>query len=141
MNPLAAFPNARSDLANYWRISIRKLWAIVAAMPALTVGGCGCNTLPVNVEEIKSSWSEVPNQYQRRADLIPYLANTFKGYAAQNKEVLMRVTEAVSLRASARSWRECRASTGGPTWLLTECGSRVRRSVTRFAAADDHIRA
>jgi LemA protein len=73
---------------------MRKLWTVPVAMLALTLGGCGYNTLQVNDEQIKSSWSEVLNQYQRRADLIPNLVNTVKGYAAQEKEVLTRVTEA-----------------------------------------------
>ena len=73
---------------------MRKLWTILATMLALTVAGCGYNTLQVNDEQIKASWSEVVNQYQRRADLIPNLVNTVKGYAAQEKEVLTRVTEA-----------------------------------------------
>ena len=75
---------------------MRRLWTILAAMLALTLAGCGYNTLQVNDEQIKASWSEVVNQYQRRADLIPNLVNTVKGYAAQEKEVLTRVTEARS---------------------------------------------
>ena len=60
----------------------------------LSIGGCGYNTLQVNDEQIKSSWSEVVNQYQRRADLVPNLVNTVKGFAAQEKEVLLGVTNA-----------------------------------------------
>ena len=73
---------------------MHKLWTILAAMLTLSLAGCGYNTFQVNDEQIKSSWSEVLNQYQRRADLIPNLVNTVKGYAAQEKEVLTRVTEA-----------------------------------------------
>jgi LemA protein len=85
---------------------MRKLWMILTAMLALTVGGCGYNTLQVNDEQIKSSWSEVLNQYQRRADLIPNLVNTVKGYAAQEKEVLTRVTEARSRVGSIQATPE-----------------------------------
>ncbi len=58
------------------------------------VSGCGYNTLQSSDEQIKASWSEVLNQYQRRADLVPNLVNVVKGYAAHEKEVLESVTEA-----------------------------------------------
>jgi len=73
---------------------MRKLWAVLAALLALSLGGCGYNTLQSNDEQIKSSWSEVLNQYQRRADLIPNLVNTVKGYAAQEKDVFLGVANA-----------------------------------------------
>jgi len=73
---------------------MRKLWLILAAWASLSLSGCGYNTLQLNDEQIKSSWSEVLNQYQRRADLVPNLVNTVKGYAAQEKSVLLGVTEA-----------------------------------------------
>jgi LemA protein len=61
---------------------------------ALLLGGCGYNALQAQDEQVKAAWSEVVNQYQRRADLIPNLVNTVKGYAAQEQEVLLGVTEA-----------------------------------------------
>ena len=61
---------------------------------ASMLSGCGYNTLQSTDEQIKAAWSEVLNQYQRRADLVPNLVNTVKGYAEQEKEVLIRVTEA-----------------------------------------------
>ena len=73
---------------------MRKLWAVLAVFAALSVSGCGYNTFQRNDEQIKSSWSEVLNQYQRRADLIPNLVNTVKGFASQEKEVLLGVTNA-----------------------------------------------
>ena len=73
---------------------MRKLWAALAAFVALSLTGCGYNTLQVNDEQIKSSWAEVINQYQRRADLVPNLVNTVKGFAAQEKDVLLGVTNA-----------------------------------------------
>ncbi len=73
---------------------MRKLWVVLAALLALSLGGCGYNTLQSNDEQIKSSWSEVLNQYQRRADLIPNLVNTVKGYAAQEKDVFLGVANA-----------------------------------------------
>jgi LemA protein len=61
---------------------------------ALPISGCGINTIPTEEEQAKSAWSEVQNQYQRRADLIPNLVATVKGYATQEREVLTQVTEA-----------------------------------------------
>jgi LemA protein len=61
---------------------------------AALLGGCGYNTFQNQDEAVKAAWSEVLNQYQRRADLVPNLVNTVKGYAAQEKSVLLGVTEA-----------------------------------------------
>lgn len=70
-----------------------KLWlALLLAVPLLS--GCGYNDLQRQDEQITSAWSEVLNQYQRRADLIPNLVNVVKGFAAQEKAVLIGVTEA-----------------------------------------------
>ena len=73
-------------------------WLILVV--ASLLGGCGYNQLQSLDEQVKASWSEVINQYQRRADLIPNLVNTVKGYAQQEKDVLIGVTEA---RAKATS--------------------------------------
>src|ERR1700710_2682232 len=58
------------------------------------LGGWGYNTLQSQDEGVKAAWSEVLNQYQRRADLVPNLVNTVKGYAAQEEKVLTEVTNA-----------------------------------------------
>ena len=71
-----------------------KSWVVVAALVTLGLSGCGYNTFQRNDEQIKASWSEVLNQYQRRADLVPNLVNTVKGFAAQEKDVLLGVTNA-----------------------------------------------
>jgi LemA protein len=73
---------------------MRKLVLGLAAFAGLAVSGCGYNAMQTQDEQIKSAWSEVLNQYQRRADLIPNLVNTVKGYAAQESSVLLGVTEA-----------------------------------------------
>jgi len=73
---------------------MRKIWMTLATIMALGLTGCGYNTLQTNDEQIKASWSEVVNQYQRRADLVPNLVNTVKGFAAQEQKVLLGVTEA-----------------------------------------------
>jgi LemA protein len=61
---------------------------------SLIVSGCGFNTIPTLEEQAKASWSEVLNQYQRRAELIPNLVETVKGFATQEKDVLVGVVEA-----------------------------------------------
>src|SRR6202789_513065 len=66
----------------------------LAALAGLLLSGCGYNAMQTQDEQIKSAWSEVLNQYQRRADLIPNLVNTVKGFAAQEQQVLLGVTEA-----------------------------------------------
>jgi LemA protein len=73
---------------------MRTLKISLLAIGSLLLSGCGYNTLQVQDEATKSAWAEVVSQYQRRADLIPNLVNTVKGYAAQEQAVLLGVTEA-----------------------------------------------
>jgi LemA protein len=63
-------------------------------LASVLLAGCGINTIPTLQERAKAAWSDVLNQYQRRADLIPNLIETVKGYAAQESKVLTEVTEA-----------------------------------------------
>jgi LemA protein len=77
---------------------IRSLLTAAAIAGAVFLAGCGINTIPTQDEAVKARWADVQNQYQRRADLVPNLVATVKGYAAQEREVLTAVTEA---RASA----------------------------------------
>jgi LemA protein len=79
---------------------MRSIRASLILVAALMLGGCGYNTLQTQDEATTGAWSEVVNQYQRRADLIPNLVNTVKGFAAQEEKVLVGVTEA---RARATS--------------------------------------
>src|SRR5215813_3466556 len=65
-----------------------------AAVLALLLSGCGYNTIQSADEQAKAAWSEVLNQYQRRADLVPNLVETVKAFAKQEMDVLTRVTEA-----------------------------------------------
>ncbi len=73
---------------------LRKIAILCAALATMTLAGCGYNDLQRQDEGIKAAWSEVLNQYQRRADLVPNLVNTVKGYAAQEQTVLTEVTNA-----------------------------------------------
>jgi LemA protein len=79
---------------------MRSIRASLILVASLMLGGCGYNTLQTQDEATKAAWSEVVNQYQRRADLIPNLVNTVKGFAAQEEKVLVGVTEARSRATS-----------------------------------------
>ena len=74
----------------------KKTMLAVALTSTLTLSGCGYNTLQVKDEAVTASWSEVQNQYQRRADLVPNLVNVVKGYAKHEEQVLTEVTQARS---------------------------------------------
>jgi LemA protein len=76
-------------------ITMKRLLLIIALITSITsLTGCGYNTLQTQDESVKASWSEVLNQYQRRADLVPNLVQVVQGYADHEKEVLLGVTEA-----------------------------------------------
>jgi LemA protein len=79
---------------------MRRLLWIASMLPVLLLSGCGYNEIQSKDEQVKAAWSEVLNQYQRRADLIPNLVATVQGYAQQEKDVLLGVTQA---RARATS--------------------------------------
>lgn len=85
---------------------MRKFWAGLAVAAALALAGCGYNSFQSQDEQVKSAWAEVLNQYQRRADLVPNLVNTVKGYAAQEQRVLIAVTEARSKVGSIQATPE-----------------------------------
>jgi LemA protein len=76
------------------RSTLRAMWLLPALAASALLSGCGYNSIQTLDEQTKSGWSEVLNQYQRRADLIPNLVNTVKGYASQEQTVLIGVTEA-----------------------------------------------
>jgi LemA protein len=73
------------------------IWRLFLAAALLTIlSGCGYNTLQSEDEQVKAAWSEVVNQYQRRADLVPNLVETVKAFAKQEQDVFTQVTEARS---------------------------------------------
>ncbi|MGQ0524644.1 MAG: LemA family protein [Betaproteobacteria bacterium] len=84
----------------------RRIAVLVALAATLLVSGCGYNTLQSTDEQTKAAWSEVLNQYQRRADLIPNLVETVKAFAAQEQQVLLGVTEARSKVSSIQATPE-----------------------------------
>lgn len=85
---------------------IKKSLVAIALVSTLTLSGCGYNTLQVKDEAVTASWSEVQNQYQRRADLVPNLVNVVKGYAKHEEQVLTEVTQARANVAGLKVDRE-----------------------------------
>ena len=85
--------NVQQRYRSAWQITVLLVLGSVLA-------GCGINTIPTLDEQAKAAWSQVQNQYQRRADLIPYLVETVKGYAQHEQDTLTAVIEA---RAKATS--------------------------------------
>jgi len=72
---------------------MRKIGSAFLVLAVTALAGCGYNDIQRSDEQVKSAWSEVLNQYQRRNDLVPNLVNTVKGFAAQEQQVLTQVTE------------------------------------------------
>src|SRR5256884_489028 len=94
-------PYSAQLMPSHVQESSMRAWSLAfVAVAVVGLSGCGYNRLQQQDENVKAAWSEVVNQYQRRADLIPNLVNTVKGYAAQEQQVLIGVTEA---RARASS--------------------------------------
>ena len=105
-------------------LSRRFLLPFASLAVAVSLAGCGVNSIPTQDEQVKAQWAEVQNQYQRRADLIPNLVNTVKGYAAQEERVLTEVTQA---RASATQVQVDASTITDPA------------SFERFQAAQDQL--
>ena len=87
-------------------MTMSRISLALAAAALLLLSGCGYNTLQSTDEQVKAAWSEVLNQYQRRADLVPNLVNVVKGYASHEKEVLEAVTVARSRVGSIQATPE-----------------------------------
>jgi LemA protein len=85
---------------------MRVLSLIATMLAVLILSGCGYNAMQAQDEQIKASWAEVLNQYQRRADLIPNLVNVVKGYAEHEKEVLTKVADARSQAGAIKATPE-----------------------------------
>ena len=111
---------------------MRTLRLAAMAVLALVITGCGYNRFQTQDEQIKSAWSEVLNQYQRRADLVPNLVNTVKGYAAQEQKIFIDVAEARSKVGSIQATPELVNDPAG----LPEIPGRPSRAVQRAVAPD-----
>ena len=107
---------------------MRRSWLALVAVGLLMLSGCGYNTLQTADEQTKSAWSEVLNQYQRRADLVPNLVETVKAFAKQEMDVLTRVTEARARVGSVQASPD-----------LVENPEAFRRLATRLTCTPDEI--
>ena len=92
------------------------------ALFVLLLTGCGVNNIPTYDEEVTASWSQVLNQYQRRAELVPNLIATVKGYAAHEKEVLTEVVEARAKVGQMQLPDNIHWVTDTPTLLAEDAG-------------------
>jgi LemA protein len=116
-------------------MKLMKLLGMLSLLAML--GGCGYNTLQTEDEQIKAAWSEVLNQYQRRADLIPNLVNTVQGYASHEKEVLTAVTQA---RAQVGALQASAATLNDPAALANfqRAQSELHGALTRLLAVSEN---
>jgi LemA protein len=104
---------------------------------AVLLSGCGINTIPTLEEQAKAAWSEVQNQYQRRAELIPNLVETVRGYARQERDVLTQVIEA---RAKATQVRVSTDQLTDPEALrkFQEAQSQLSGALGRLIAVSEN---
>lgn len=119
-------------------MSRRFLTAVVLSSVLLTtLPGCGYNTLQAQDQAVQASWSEVLNQYQRRADLVPNLVNVVKGYATHEQKVLTEVTEA---RASVAGIKATPELVNDPVAFkkFTDAQDQLQGSLSRLMAVTEN---
>jgi LemA protein len=115
-------------------------FGLVAPLAALSLAGCGLNSVPTAEENVNAKWANVQSEYQRRADLVPNLVETVKGYAKQEKDVLTEVTNA---RARASSVQINAADLSDPAKVRafndaqTQLGGSLGRLLATFEAYPD----
>lgn len=116
-------------------MKLLKLLGMLSLLAMLS--GCGYNTLQTEDEQIMASWSEVLNQYQRRADLIPNLVNTVQGYASHEKDVLTAVTQA---RAQVGALQASPATLSDPAALANfqRAQNELHGALTRLLAVSEN---
>ena len=109
-------------------------FGLFAPLAALSLAGCGINTVPTAEEQVNASWANLQADYQRRADLIPNLVATVKGYAQQEKSVLVEVTQA---RASATQIKLSPGDLSDPQKVnaFNDAQNRVTLSLQRLQEA------
>ena len=120
------------------RIGVARIGLVAALLGiALTVSGCGYNTIPTLEEQAKARWGDVQNQYQRRADLIPNLVETVKGFASQEKSVLTAVVEA---RAKATQVKVDASQLTDPEKLkqFQDAQNQLSGALGRLLAVSEH---
>jgi LemA protein len=106
-------------------MTVVRRFGLLAPLAAVSLAGCGLNSVPTSEEKVNASWGNLQADYQRRADLIPNLVETVKGYAAQEKGVLVQVTEA---RAKANSVQLSAADLEDPAKVQEFANAQARLS-------------
>jgi len=107
--------------------------AVIVALAALSLAGCGINSVPTAEEQVNAAWGNLQSEYQRRADLIPNLVETVKGYATQERSVLVEVTEARA-RASSIQLRAEDLSDPAKVEAFSNAQSQLGGSLGRLLA-------
>lgn len=121
-------------------MTVLRRFGLLAPIAALSLAGCGINSVPTADEQVNAAWGNLQADYQRRADLIPNLVNTVKGYAQQEKTVLTQVTEA---RAKASSIQLNASDLSDPAKVQAfqsaqnQLGGSVGRLLATFEAYPD----
>ena len=120
-------------LRGYRMTALRRL-GLAAPLVAVTLSSCGINAVPTEEEKVNAAWGNLQADYQRRADLIPNLVNTVKGYAQQEKTVLTEVTQA---RAGANSVKLSGDDLSDPAKMkaFADAQNRVTLSLQRLQEA------
>jgi LemA protein len=112
--------------------------SLLAPAAALALAGCGINSIPTAEEAVKARWADVQNEYQRRADLVPNLVATVKGYAKQEQEVLIGVTQArakassVTVNADQLTNPQAMANFGAAQGALSQSLGRLLVTVEKY---------
>jgi LemA protein len=106
-------------------MTVVRRFGLLAPLAAVSLAGCGLNSVPTAEEQVNAAWGNLQADYQRRADLIPNLVETVKGYAQQEKSVLIQVTEA---RAKANSVQLSAADLEDPAKVQEFANAQARLS-------------
>lgn len=111
-------------------------WLLVLALLMTGLSGCGVNSIPRDNQAVNAAWSQVQNEYQRRADLVPNLVQTVKGYAKQERKTLTEVTEA---RAKATSIQVDASTIDNPQKLkqYTKAQGKLSGALGRLLAVSE----
>lgn len=115
-------------------MTLLRRFGLLAPLAALSLAGCGLNSVPTAEENVNAKWANVQSEYQRRSDLIPNLVATVKGAAAQEKSVLVEVTQA---RASASQVQLSPADLSDPARVsaFNDAQNRLTLSLQRLQEA------
>ncbi|MDA3920014.1 MAG: LemA family protein [Salinisphaera sp.] len=136
MNNLSSnYPGARNVARVHFRLRLAVLLIVLLTLCS-GLSGCGVNSIPRDNQAVQAAWAQVQNEYQRRADLVPNLVQTVKGYAKQERETLTAVTEA---RAKATSVQVDASTIDDPKKLqqYTQAQGKLSGALGRLLAVSE----